>query len=160
MNLTTATPYLGRANTAATIFSVHMQVGVMGYMGSAQQAEIVNLASMSFAHLIKSVASRHYTFAEFADIIEKHYDTTVDKTAKAVNTLRDVHELNVQLDKVLSIVESFEREQAQSILETHVGCSDHEACDDDELRTKVMVAFLQGLVPAKAIEARAELALS
>ena len=160
MNVNSATPYMGRANTAATIFSIHMQVGVMGYMGSGQQAKIINLAAISFGHLIKSVAKKQYTFAEFADIIEKHYDTKVAKTAEVVNTLREVHASNVQLDKVLSIVEVFEREQAKAILEAHVGKGDYTACDDDELRTKVMVAFLQGLVPAKVIDSRAEMALS
>jgi hypothetical protein len=74
----------------------HQTVGVHEYQGTNEEGEVVLLALHSYGFLLNKpdMQLHKYTFDEFANAIEMHYDTSNPQTAEIVRVLRVVHERN------------------------------------------------------------------
>lgn len=133
------------------ITSVHMTLGVHQYMATTEQAEIVELAVKNYGYLIKTVALRNWTFKEFADLIEVRFDMANSRNAQIVATLREVHSITEKVEQVAAAVEKISREQCVDILDNYIGVASYDDVDEEEMRTKVFVAFCRGKFPAEAV---------
>lgn len=134
------------------ITAANMTLGVHQYMATTDQAQLIEVAVKNYGYLIKTVALRNWTFKEFADIIEKKFDMANPKNAQIVSTLRAVHTVTEKSEKVAAAVETLSREQCVDILDHYIGVACYDDVDEEEMRTKVFVAFCRGKVPAEAIE--------
>lgn len=74
-------------------------IGVKQYRGTDGEAELVLLALQCFGFLIKHagpfMSLKRFSFAEFAEIIEKNYAVANPRTIETIRVLREVHARNV-----------------------------------------------------------------
>ncbi len=70
------------------------RIVMAGIKGTAYELEILELAIRSYGQVLRSVAERHYSLAEFAAKIEAVYDVKTPQTGEVVRVLRLLHEAN------------------------------------------------------------------
>lgn len=76
------------------------RISVVAFQATQYEGEIANYAIESYGYVLKQHPfgqSAHYTFSEFADLIEKHYDTAEPRNAEVVAILRSIHQRNATL---------------------------------------------------------------
>lgn len=80
-------------NEVKPLIADRVTVGVDTFYGTDEEAKTVELAMLSYGHLLKvNTAVTRFSFAQFADVIEMHYSIDEPRTAQVVATLRALHE--------------------------------------------------------------------
>ena len=85
------------------LYSSNHRVGCRPYKGSHLQYQLVMLACANYGHLIRTVDSTERSFGEFADIIERHYDTTTPQNREVVKVLREVDAMNPVIEEETAV---------------------------------------------------------
>ena len=74
------------------ISASRMAIGVGVFPGTKEDAEIILTGMINFGFLLKTTAlPERYSFEQFANVIEAHYDAAEPRTHAVVATLRKVH---------------------------------------------------------------------
>lgn len=79
---------------------VQHRISALDFKATPYEGEVTKLAIEAYGFVLKQHPfgqSAHYTFGEFADLIEKHYDTAEPRNAEVVAVLRSVHQRNATL---------------------------------------------------------------
>lgn len=76
------------------------RISALDFKATPYEGEVTKYAIEAYGFLLKDHpfgAEAHYTFSDFADLIEKHYDTAEPRNAEVVAILRSIHQRNATL---------------------------------------------------------------